>query len=138
MNAPRPNTRLDRLWQEIKRLAELGQPMPRVTEIGIACGFPYQDLYRLLDEGRERCLWTLERDGARIVAICGTDGDWKLHCSMRRNVVPAVSVRRYRDKPGPKQTLPRKCLRCRMVFAPMHKGNFLCEGCRAFAAQAAP
>ena len=44
MNAPRPGTRLDRLWQEIKRLAQQGQPMPRVTDIGIACGFPYQDL----------------------------------------------------------------------------------------------
>jgi hypothetical protein len=136
MNAPRPNTRLDRLWQEIKRLAELGQPMPRVTEVGLAIGIPYNEIYRLLDEGRERCLWTLERDGARIVAICGTDGDWKLHCSMRRNAVPAVSVRRYRD--APTEALPRTCLRCREVFSSAHIGNRLCVACNAYAAQAAP
>jgi hypothetical protein len=138
MNAPRPATRLDRLLHELKRLAELGRTMPRVSEISRDLGFPYNDIYRLFDLGQERCIWTLERDGARIIAIRGTQGDWKLDCSMRRNAVSAHSSRRYGDKRDPSVTLHRKCLRCRMVFAAMHKYNFMCEGCRAYAAQAAP
>jgi hypothetical protein len=136
MNAQRPATRLDNLLQEFKRLARQGLPMPRVTDIARVVGVPYNDIYRLIDLGQERCLWTLERDGARIVAICGTDGDWKLHCSMRRNAVPAVSVRRYRD--APTEALPRTCMRCREVFSSAHIGNRLCVACNAYAAQAAP
>jgi hypothetical protein len=138
MNAPRPATRLESLLREFQRLAEQGLPMPRITEIASAIGVPYNDIYRLLDLGQERRLWDMERDGARIIAIRSTQGDWKLDCSMRRNAVSAHSTRRYGEKRDPSVTLRRKCLRCRVVFAAMHRFNFLCEGCRAYAAQAAP
>ncbi len=136
MNAPRPNTRLDNLLQEFKRLAGQGLPMPRVTDIARVVGVPYNDIYRLLDLGQDRCIWTLERDGGSIIAIRGTQGDWKLDCSMRRNSVSAHSMRRYRDKTT--EALSRKCLRCREVFLSAHIGNRLCVGCNAYAAQAAP
>jgi len=138
MNAPRSATRLERLVQELQRLAELGQPMPRMTLIASAVGFPYEDIYRLLDLGQERRIWELERDGARIIAIRSTQGDWKLNCSIRRNAVSAHCPRRIRGKSDAPTALSRKCLRCRVVFAAMHRTNFMCEGCRAYAAQAAP
>jgi hypothetical protein len=136
MNAPRPATRLERLLDELKRLAKLGRTMPRVTDISRDLGFPYNDIYRLFDLGQERCMWILERDGARIIAIRSTQGDWKLDCSMRRNAVSAHNTRRYRDTPT--EALPRKCLRCREVFRSAHIGNRLCVACNAYAVQAAP
>ncbi len=136
MNAPRPNTRLDNLLQEFKRLAGRGLPMPRVTDIARVVGVPYNDIYRLLDLGQDRCIWILERDGASIIAIRGTQGDWKVDCSMRRNAVPAHSMRRYRDTPT--EARSRTCLRCRDVFRSAHVGNRLCVGCNAYAVQAAP
>jgi len=138
MNAPRSATRLERLVQELQRLAELGQPMPRMTLIASAVGFPYEDIYRLLDLGQERRIWELERDGARIIAIRSTQGDWKLDCSIRRNAVSAHCPRRIRGKSDAPTALSRKCLRCREAFLSAHIGNRLCVGCNAYAAQAAP
>jgi len=126
MNAPRPNTRLDNLHQEFKRLAEAGRVMPTITDVACAIGVSNSDFYRLLDAGHRQGFWELKRDGARITEICGQRGKWRLTCS----------VRRYRDDAAVK--LPRKCLRCRLVFAARHRTNFMCEDCRAYAAQAAP
>jgi hypothetical protein len=138
MNAQRPATRLDNLLQEFKRLARQGLPMPRVTDIARVVGVGYNDIYRLIDLGQERCLWTLERDGARIIAIRSAQGDWKLACSMRRNAVPAHSMRRIRGKLDAPTALSRKCLRCREAFPSAHIGNRLCVPCNAYAVQAAP
>ena len=126
MNAPRPNTRLDNLLQEFKRLAEIGPAMPSITSIACAIGVSNSDFYRLLDAGHRHGFWELKRDGARITGICGRGGKWNLTCSMRR----------YRDDAAVKRS--RKCLRCRVVFPARHQYNFLCEDCREFAAQAAP
>jgi len=126
MNAPRPNTRLDNLLQEFKRLAEIGPVMPSITSIACAIGVSNSDFYRLLDAGHRHGFWELKRDGARITGICGRGGKWNLTCSMRR----------YRDKTT--EALPRTCLRCREVFSSAHIGNRLCVGCNAYAVQAAP
>jgi hypothetical protein len=126
MNAPRPNTRLDNLLQEFKRLAEIGPVMPSITDIACAIGVSNSDFYRLLDAGHRKGLWELQRDGARIIGISGRGGKWSLTCSMRR----------YRDDPT--LALSRICLRCREAFPSAHIGNRLCVTCNAYAVQAAP
>jgi hypothetical protein len=126
MNAPRPNTRLDNLLQEFKRLAEIGPVMPSITDIACAIGVSNSDFYRLLDAGQRQGFWELRRDGARITEIFGKGGKWSLTCSMRR----------YRD--APTQALSRTCLRCREAFPSAHIGNRLCVPCNAYAVQAAP
>ncbi|MFN7306914.1 MAG: hypothetical protein ACK5TQ_10085 [Acetobacteraceae bacterium] len=100
--------------------------MPSITDIACAIGVSNSDFYRLLDAGHRQGFWELQRDGARITGISGRGGKWSLTCSMRR----------YRDDAAVK--LSRKCLRCREAFQPAHRTNFVCEGCRAFIAQAAP
>jgi hypothetical protein len=125
MNAPRAHTHMDRLLQEFKSLAEQALHLPSITELATKLGITNTHFYFLLDRGKRRGLWELERDGARIIAIYERNGDWRVPCAMRR----------WRAE----EAIPsRKCLRCRGAFAPAHKGNFMCQDCREFAAQAAP
>lgn len=128
MEAPRENTRLDRLLRELQRLGAAMATDLNIIELADSIGVSNSDFYRLLDEGHRRGFWQLLRDNSRITAIVHPLGDWKLTCSMRR----------YRGTKNETVSFLRKCLRCRDAFTPMHRFNFLCEGCRAFAAQAAP
>ncbi len=127
MTKPRPNTHLDNMLREFKRLAEAGQDLLSITSLACAIGVSNSDFYRHLHKGHEKRFWGLRRDGGRITAIYDLRGAWLLKCSMRR----------YRDLGG-QAVPPRKCLRCREAFQPAHRTNFVCEGCRAFIAQAAP
>jgi hypothetical protein len=125
MNAPRPNTRLDNLLQEFKRLAEKALHLPSITELASRIGITNTHFYLLLETGKRRGFWELQRDGARITEIFCPNGEWRVPCAMRR----------WRPEAPIKS---RKCLRCREAFAPAHRTNFMCQDCREFAAQAAP
>lgn len=128
MDAPRPNTHLDSLRREFERLHKIRSDLPSITELSCTIGVANSQFYRLLDEGVRKGFWSLNRYGQRITAIYDPNGAWLLKCS----------VRRYRDMSKAPPPPPRKCLRCRETFAPAHRHNFLCDGCRAYAAQAAP
>ena len=128
MNAVRPNTHLDTLLRKFRALAEAGADLPSITELCCEIGMTNSWFYRMLDEGASRGVWAIQRYGGRITAIYDPRGEWLVKCS----------VRRYRDLGKEPPPPARKCLRCRESFPPAHRHNFLCEGCRAFAAQAAP
>ncbi|MFN7305832.1 MAG: hypothetical protein ACK5TQ_04540 [Acetobacteraceae bacterium] len=128
MEAPRPNTHLGNMLRDFRALAEKGSDLPSITEFCCAIGMTNSWFYRMLDEGVRRGFWAVKREGARLTAIHDPGGAWLIKCS----------VRRYRDLGKEPPPPARKCLRCRESFAPAHRTNFMCEGCRAFAAQAAP
>lgn len=127
MNAVRPKTHLERLHDELLRLAAAGQELPPLTAVADQLGVANAYLYGMLDRGQRAGLWRLARAQDKITSIHGPRGEWLVHCSFRRY---------HRSRGAAEIVTPRKCLRCREVFQPAHRTNFMCEGCRAFAAQA--
>ena len=123
MTKPRPNTHMERLHDQLLRLAAAGEELPPLPVVAEQLGVANVYLYGLLDRGQRAGLWRLARAEDRITAIHGPRGGWLVHCRFRR-------YRAEADRPA------RKCLRCREEFQPAHRTKFMCEGCCAFAAQA--
>lgn len=114
-------TQLQQMIGYLRRLADAGRPMPPLQSVADALFLPHVNrVTELLRQGRERGLIVVDYGRNGIASVAAADGAWL--------------VERGEQKGG---VAPRAYLRCRRMFQPAHRHNFLC-GCPEVAIPIAP
>jgi hypothetical protein len=109
---------VERLVSLLRRLAEARDPLPSQDGLAPMLGLPCRAKVNvLMANARKRELIVVHHGINGIAAIEAADGSWRAE----------------RDLPDRRAVPPRACLRCRAVFKPDHRHNFLC-GCPESAA----
>jgi hypothetical protein len=109
MRLPR-GARLAMLVRYLRAEAAAGRPIPAMSEIATAVGLAdTNNMPELLREGQQGGFFVVHHGRNGITAIEAPDGSWR--AERGREAVPQ-----------------RRCLRCRRIFQPEHRTNFLC-GC---------
>jgi hypothetical protein len=105
-----PPPRLVKLVSWLRRLADVGRPLPSLDGIAAGAGLlDRSDVTTMLRLGEQFGLLVVEYGRNGIRGIGAADGAW------------------YVER-GEEKVPPRRCLACRQVFQPGHRHNFLC-GC---------
>lgn len=111
---------LQRVYSMLEAAGLAGLPCPTNTEIADAIGAGYTRmatflLNRLQELGLVRVIYITPQ--RRVVEAA--DGSWRTRPTPAPNSVRDSAI------------APRRCLRCRDLFMPEHRGRFCCDGCWA-------